>query len=209
MGTLVLSGDGRWSLGENTFFLRVFTGDFVDGQSQRTGSGHLMYAEWTSRLSLAAMRNRREGPGLVRDVFVATQINRGGTGFSANLIGAGVKLRGPFALLSTSSLYYRRAPGDSPGMKFRTSWAMPIALGRVPPVFEGSEDIVTGGPGGTDVNGMPAIMLDVGALASRTPGTLHAGIEWFHHWTPSSWTDVPQLTMRRSYSSGRSLNVRH
>lgn len=200
MATVVINADGVWRYGENTSFVRLFSGKFIDGQAQRTGQNHQMYMEWTSRLSLAALAGRRNPDATLRDVFVAGQINRGSTGFHADLIGIGFKFTGPFIpLRTTSTLYYRHATGDGPGIKYRTSWALPLRLGFVSTSLEGSIDVVTGGAAGTDVNVMPDWFVDVGALAGGRPGMVHAGVEWFLHTVGDARTSVPQLTARWTF----------
>lgn len=198
--TLLLNGDGRWRYGEHTFYARIFMGDFVDGAGASLAMHARTYAELTSRLSFLAMgsTDRRE-QGRLRDLFLAVQVNRGGTGFRANLIGAGLKLRWPGELRTTTSVYYRQAPGDDPGIKARTSWYLPLTTGRVALSFEGSEDLVTGTATGIDQNGMPSLLADVGKLLGGTPGVFSAGLELFHHQTKGTRLSAPQLTVRWSF----------
>lgn len=193
--TLLLDADAPWDHGQNLFFLRTFTGPFVDENGVTTGQRVLMYAEATTRVSFLSPARRLESSHLLRDVFLAGGINRGSTGFRANLFGAGVKLS-PGPLFLISSLYYRNAPGGRAGIKERTSWALPIATGPLAWSFDGSIDLVTRTSTGTDVSAMPALTLDVGRLAGMPHGTLALGTEWFFHRTRGARLAAPQGTVR-------------
>jgi hypothetical protein len=198
--TILLNGDARWRYGEHTFYTRIFSGDFIDGSGATLGLHVRTYSEWTSRLSFLAMgKEDRRGKGTLRDLFVALQVNRGGTGLRANLVGLGMKLKGPGALATTTSVYYRSAPGDDPGMKIRTSWSLPITSGRLGMSFEGSEDLVTHTATGDDQNGFPALLIDVGRLFNRQASGFSAGIEWFHHQTRGTRLSAPQATVRWAF----------
>jgi hypothetical protein len=194
--TVLLDATDPWRHGENTFYIRIFSGKFVDAGGAPTGQQTLTYAEWTTRLSLLPA-GRREQPGhRLRDLVVAGQINRGGTGFRANLAGIGMKLRLPGGMLATTSVYYRRAPGESPGAKWRTSWFGARGVGEARVSFEGSFDVVTGTATGTDVSAMPALLVDAGPVFAIPAGIIQIGAEWFVHRTRGAHLSAPQLAVR-------------
>jgi uncharacterized membrane protein YphA (DoxX/SURF4 family) len=194
--TLLLDADAPWQHGQNLFFLRLFSGDFVDARGVATGQRVIMYAEGTSRLSLLPRARRDSAHGVVRDLFVAGGINRGSSGARANLVGAGVKLQGPGRLFTISSLYYRRAAGDRAGIKERTSWALPIDAGPLALSFDGSVDVITRTSSGTDVSAMPALVADVGRLVGLPRETVALGSEWFLHRARGARLVAPQMVVR-------------
>lgn len=196
MSTILLNADARWSRGESGFFVRVFSGEFLDADGVATGDRTLMYAEWTTRVSVwrAAGDSVR---GIVRDLFVATQLNRA-VGLRADHMGAGVKLRAG-AVRSTNTLYYRRALGDGAGLKWRTSWFVPLESRRWSAWLEGSVDAVMPTANGTDIGVMPAALVDVGRHLRMPHGAFAVGGEWFIHRARGARLSAPQLVARWTF----------
>ncbi|MCC7052922.1 MAG: hypothetical protein IT355_06605 [Gemmatimonadaceae bacterium] len=199
MSTILLDATVPGPIGENTFFVRFFSGAFVDAQGVETGQHTRIYGEWTTRLSLLSRARRRSTTARVRDVFIAGQLNRGGTGFRADLIGVGAKLRGPAGLLTTSSVYFRRTDGDVNALKARTSWYLPLHVSAMAFSFEGSADFVSASSTGPDVSAMPVVLVDVSPLFRAPRGSLGVGTEWFLHRTRGARLSAPQLIARWSF----------
>ena len=199
MSTILLDATVPGHFGENTFFIRLFSGEFVGSSGAPTGARTVMYAEWTSRFSLLPRARRESGAGLLRDVFLAGQLNRGSTGFRANLAGLGVRVAGPGGSGAKSTVYYRRADGDAHGIKWRTSWWLPFRVGPLPVTFDGSADLVTRTSAGTDFNAMPDLVADVGPLAGLPAGTLGIGGEWFVHHARGARLSAPELVLRWNF----------
>lgn len=199
MSTIVLDATARSAIGENTFFVRFFSGRFVDAGGELIGQRTQMYGEWTSRLSLVRRARRGSSTVVLRDLFIAGQLNRGGGGFRANLIGAGMKLRWPGQLATTSTVYYRHAEGESHGIKARTSWFLPFHAGQLSMSLEGSADVVTNTRTGTDFSTMPALLVDGGKLLGMPRGRIAIGGEWFVHHTQGARLSAPQLIARWTF----------
>lgn len=197
MSTILLNADASWGHGDVNFFVRSFTGAFVDVAGARTGQGTITYAEWTTRLGLLPRATRDSLRGPVRDVFVALQLNRG-TGTHTDLVGAGAKLR-LGALRTTNTLYYRKPRGGVAGAKWRTSWYLPASLARLGVWTDGSLDVVTRTPSGTDWCFMPAALVDVGRPLGLAPGALGIGSEWFLHRARGASLNAPQVVVRWSF----------
>ena len=199
MSTIFLDATVPGAIGENTFFVRFFSGPFVDAHGRQTGQHTRIYGEWTTRVSLLSRARRRSATATVRDVFLAGQVNRGGTGFRADLVGVGVKLRGPAGLLTTSTVYYRRTAGDVDALKARTSWYWPLRAHGVALSLEGSADYISASSTGSDVSAMPVLMVDVSRLVGTPRGTFGVGTEWFLHRTRGASLSAPQLVARWNF----------
>jgi hypothetical protein len=193
MSTVLLDATIPGPIGENTFFVRFFSGPFIDARGAQTGQHTKLYGEWTPRV------RRQSASAHLRDVFIAGQLNRGSSGFRADLAGIGVKLRGPAGVLTTSTVYFRRTDGDVHALKARTSWFLPFHVRRVALSFEGSADFVSASSTGRDFSAMPVVLVDVGALVGMPRGAVAIGAEWFFHRTRGAQLSAPQLVARWSF----------
>lgn len=188
MGTLTLEGFSEWPYGDVYFFVDFTHGDFV-GQG---GIRDRIYAELIPRLSLSKVLGRRIGAGLVRDVLVASEFNRGGQGFVANMVGIGFDFAVPGVRVLGLNLYYRDDNFDESSYQATLVLHAPFDAGPVGLAVDGFADLY--GTDATPWNLMtqPQVLVDVGRPIGLGAGWLWAGTELYLHRTDSGWHTVPQ-----------------
>ena len=117
---------------------------------------------------------------MIKDILIATTLERGSGGVEANLIGPGLTWDlPPFVHLETN-LYYRDNPDISGSTwQLTVAWALPFKLGSLDFLFDGYADI-RGSEGGLeeDFNFNPQLKLDLGKFAGY-PGILYGGVEYY------------------------------
>jgi nucleoside-specific outer membrane channel protein Tsx len=191
MTTLTLEHVSTWAYGDSFLFFDLTQGDFGDGPAGE----HRIYAEWAPRLSLSRASGRRIGGGIVSDVLLAAQVNRG-AGFNALLVGAGVDLAVPGARVLQVNAYWRDDNFNKPTFQVTPVWLVPVQTGPLSWVLAGFVDVAGRDAGGLDVLSQPQLLLDLGRLGGLPAGRLQAGVEWYLHDVDGTTTSVPQLAAR-------------
>ncbi len=102
---------------------------FYDRTQDRELHEYAYYLEISPRISLVNLGLRNESP-LIKDILIATTLERGSDDFKANLIGPGITWNlAPFTHLETN-LYYRDNPDLHGGTwQVTAAWVLPIKLG--------------------------------------------------------------------------------
>jgi nucleoside-specific outer membrane channel protein Tsx len=188
MGTLTLEGFSAWPYGDVYFFVDFLHGDFVGAGGIRDR----IYAELIPRLSLSRLAGRRVGAGVLRDVLVAAEFNRGGQGFVANMAGIGFDLAVPGVQVLGLNLYYRDDNFDAPSYQATLVWHAPFDAGPVGLALDGFADLY-----GTDATAwnlmtQPQLLVDVGRPLGLGATWLWVGTEWYLHRTDAGLASVPQ-----------------
>lgn len=197
--TITFESFTTWKYGDSFFFADFTNGAFVDFGGAPLAQRHRIYSEWSPRVSLGKLAGHAVAGGPVADVLLAGQINRGGDGFAANLIGAGVDLRVPaFAHLEVDG-YYRDDHFNGGTYQVTTVWVSPFRLGPTRWAFQGFVDVAGTDGAGTDVTTQPQLLIDLGALVGGRPGTLHAGTEWWYHSNDLVTTSAPEVMVRWTF----------
>ncbi|WP_300529845.1 hypothetical protein [Maricaulis sp.] len=182
----------RWSYGDMFLFADFTFGD--DGQTA-------VYGEFTPRLSLARLSGRDPGEGLIRDVLLAGNYERGEQGLQRYLAGFAVDLNVEgFRFLRTHA-YYRDDP-ERPGSTWQATivWNRPFEIGGQSFLSEGFADIAGAeGPGVANQLYVPRFLWDAGAVYDR-PGRIFLGVEW-QYWNNKFGVDgvtenVAQLQLK-------------
>jgi len=153
---------------------------FYDRIREDESGRYAYYGEFSPRLSLAAL-GMDTSAGPIRDVLLATTVERGSGGFKAHLVGPGLTWKVPvFAHLETN-LYYRDTRGlDGETWQFTAAWVLPFATGPLRWQFDGYLDVRGAeGDAASDWNLNPQLKVDVGA-AFGLPGHVFAGVEYYH-----------------------------
>ena len=160
----------RWSGGD----VFVFT-DFAF-----SGDGSLgVYGEITPRFSLERLFDLDFGDGLVRDIHVTLNYERGEQGLERYLGGLSADLDLPgFVFFKVMALH--RDDPTRPGSteQLTLAWNRPVTIGSTHLLFKGFYDI-SGGEGAGVANTLivPRALVNLGSLTGD-PGNIWAGIEW-------------------------------
>jgi len=189
--TVTLEHFDAWAYGDNFFFVDFISGDFADFQGRPTGKRSRIYGEWHPRLSLSRLSGRDLSYGIVRDIFVAGQINRDGEGFRANMLGLGANLGIPGFRFVELDVYARKDNFNRPTWQATLAWN--LAFGALPMTLGGYVDINGTDNHGIEINGQPQLLLDVGALAGAAGERLMLGLEWYFHRHRNIHSSVPQM----------------
>ncbi len=178
MQTTTLAHFGTWAYGDNFFFVDLLSGSFVDFSGNATGSESRIYAEWAPRLSLSQLLQTRLSNHWLQDLFIAGQINRGGEGFEADLIGLGADLKVPgFSVFSLNG-YYRDDTFNRP--TWQSTWVWHAPLGQLFS-FGGYLDLNGTDNNGLELNTQPQLLLSLDALTDHAVQNVELGFEWYFH----------------------------
>lgn len=183
--------------GDSFLFIDINHGKLVDFAGDRRDRSSQAYAEWQPRLSLGNATGSTWGDGVVRDVFVAGQVNAGDDGFRAGLIGLGVDFKVPGFMALGANLYRRDDSFNAPTAQLTVFWS--AILGDADSVWstEGFLDAAGTDRDGTDVIFQPQLLADLGAVLRGSRGRWYAGIEWYYHHNDALTTSAPQLMIKR------------
>ncbi|MBL3601722.1 MAG: hypothetical protein JMN25_17970 [gamma proteobacterium endosymbiont of Lamellibrachia anaximandri] len=161
-----------WNWGDLFFFY-----DRIDGLETDSLS---YYTEFSPRFSLAPLGFEARPP-MVRDILLASTLEKGSGGFKAYLAGPGVTWDLPKGMHLESNLYLRDNPDLSGATwQFTTAWSLPFSLWAVDFLFDGYADL-RGSEGGNkgDLNFNPQLKVDLGKLVGY-PQIIYAGVEYYH-----------------------------
>jgi len=160
-----------WSWGDVFFF-------YDDLHNDNTGHSSYYY-EVAPRLSLSKLTGRPFSYGPIKDVLLASVIERGSDGFDGLLFGAGLDWNVPGVAFFSSNFYYRDTD-DVAGNTWQTTfvWNVPFNVNGVDFVLDGYTDIRGAeGLNKGDLNFNPQLKVDVGKLWGY-PKVLYGGIEY-------------------------------
>jgi len=165
-----------WSWGDVFFF-------YDDLKQEHTGhSGY--YYEVAPRLSLSKVTGQSFSYGAVKDVFIASVLERGSDGFDGLLLGTSLDWDIPGVAFFSSSFYYRDT-ANLAGDTWQTTlvWNVPFSIKDVDFVLDGYTDIRGAeGLNKGDLSFNPQLKMDVGKFWGY-PKVLYGGIEY------SYWND--------------------
>jgi len=178
MTTLTLEHFGIWSYGDHYFFIDLKSGDFLDFAGNPTANRSRIYSEWAPRISLSALNGNNLGIGILKDVFIAAQINRDGEGFRADMGGIGIDLTIPgFNLLSING-YLRKDNLNKMTWQSTTVWMVPLGPWLS---FEGFIDLYGTDSNGMEIHSQPQLLFNPGKAADLGFDNLLIGLEWYYH----------------------------
>jgi nucleoside-specific outer membrane channel protein Tsx len=183
--------------GDSFLFVDVDSGHLVDFAGARRDRSAQVYSEWQPRLSLGSLGGGDWSNDLVRDVFIATQVNAGDDGFYAGMAGLGVdfKIAG-FSAIGVN-VYLRKDKFNAPTAQVTTFWTAALGGADSHWISEGFVDICGTDHDGVDIMAQPRVLHDVGARFGGRPGLWYAGIEWYYHHNDAMTTSVPQIMIKR------------
>ncbi len=193
--TVTLEHYGTWGYGDNFFFFDLLHGSFVDAAGAPLGRTVAIYGEWTSRLSAGKLLGRKSFLGILKDVYLAGELDRGGDGFWNDMIGVGVDVKLPGKLVLGVNAFYRDDKFNAPTFQVTPYWNLPFAVGPVGLVFTGFVDFAGTDTLGLDVNSQPQLLIDLGRPWGQA-GTLYTGIEWYVHRNARHTTSAPQIMLK-------------
>jgi len=178
MTTLTLEHFSTWSHGDHYFFIDYLSGDFLDFAGSPSGSQSRVYYEWVPRLSLSALSEHNLSAGIVKDIFLAGQLNRDDEGFHAEMIGLGTDLSIPGFRLFSINAYLRKDNLNTQTWQSTTVWNIPLGEWLS---FEGFIDLYGSDHNGIETHTQPQLLLNPARLMGHNFETLLIGIEWYYH----------------------------
>ncbi len=190
--TLTIEHFSTWDYGDNFFFADLMTGSFKD-MGGEVGSHSRIYAEWSSRLSLKALGLFGRGNGLIQDVFLASQVNQGGTGLRAYLAGLSADIGLPGFDAASASIYYRDDTYNAPQAQVTLVWSASFARSLT---FEGFVDLAGTDVHGIDLSTQPSLLISLGDLLHRDAAAVQVGIEWYLHRARGLRISAPQAQLK-------------
>jgi len=193
MTTLTLEHFGTWTYGDNYFFVDFTSGTFVNFVGASTGSTSHIYGEWAPRLSLSKIFDQDLGVGIFKDFYLAGQLNRGGDGFHAEMIGLGVDLDIPFFSMAGLHGYVRKDNFNQTTWQVTGVWSMPLGTYFS---FEGFVDAYGSDNNGVELLTQPQLLADVGAWVFDSPHKVQLGVEWYLHRNRKIYSSVPQVMVK-------------
>ena len=133
--TVTFEHADRWKYGDNFMFINS---TYYNGEQDRNKGVHAYYGEFSPRLSLGKILDRRFEVGPIKDVLLAMTYENGEDDTEAYLIGPGFDLAIPGFNYFTLNFYNRQTEGSRPGDDV---WQISPALSptpfhwAIPPVF--------------------------------------------------------------------------
>jgi len=192
--TITLEHFGTWAYGDNYFFTDFLLGDFLDASGKSTGKTTRIYGEWHPRLSLSKLSKHDLSFSIVKDILIAGQLNRDGEGFKADLLGMGTNLDIPGFNFVELDAYARKDNFNSLTYQVTVAWDLPF--GSWPVSLTGYVDINGTDMHGTEINGQPQLLLDVGSMIGMPEHHLQMGMEWYFHHHNQLSSGVPQAMVK-------------
>ncbi|HET9449340.1 MAG TPA: hypothetical protein VFO83_00575 [Aggregicoccus sp.] len=200
MLTITLENFTALPIGDSFFFLDLIHGDFGEGPAD----DYRMYGEWNPRVSLSKVSGARVGAGILQDVLLAYEHNRGSSGFVSNNFGVGLDFRLPHVAVLSLNTYLRNDNFSPPTVQLTLVWYAPFHTGPLRWSLGGFADLfpIRGAPegeGGLDLMFQPQLLVDVGALAGLSPERVKLGAEWYLHRSGQGLRSAPQAMLRLAY----------
>jgi nucleoside-specific outer membrane channel protein Tsx len=174
--TVTFEHASGWSKGDLFLFV---DGINFNGDKDITGSQTTYYGEFAPRLSLGKVMDTDLSVGIVKDFYIATCLEFGGSIDDHYLIGLGMDLAVPGFDFLQLNAYRRFDAGSSATEAYQITavWKITIPVAKTEFVVDGFIDWVIGE--GTDhLHICPQLKLDVGVLVGMEQRSLYAGIEY-------------------------------
>lgn len=193
METITIEHVGGWDYGKNFFFVDLTSGDFESGKEYK------VYAEWAPKLSFTKMSGSEVSWGIIKDVYMAGEINQGDD-FRAINLGMAVALELPSFSFFEVNVFTRKDNFNDRTMQLTLAWNSTFELLSVPLIFEGFLDYY-GTDFGTEIVSQPRLLLD-GKVFSEKTKNLHVGTELYYYrssaapWRGSINEAVPQIMLK-------------
>jgi len=193
METITIEHAGGWNYGKNFFFIDMTSADFASGKK------YLLYAEWAPKVSLSKVSDSELSWGMIKDVYIAGEINQGDD-FRAINLGLAVGLDIPTFTFFDVNLFTRKDNYNDRTMQLTLAWNSEFTLFSLPLVFEGFFDYY-GTDYGTEVVTQPRFLLE-GTAFSEGLENLHVGTELYYYrssatpWRESVNEVVPQIMIK-------------
>lgn len=173
--------------GDSFGFVDLNLGPLRDFGGARRSRSWQWYAEWQPRLSLGHLGTfERSATSVLKDVYLAAQVNLADNGFRALLLGVGCDLRLPGWDALGFNLYLRDDTFNDPTAQLTTFWLAPLGEQWL---TEGFLDLAGSDQDGTDIVFQPRLLRRFGAH-------WQAGLEWYYHHNRSVGTSAPQLMLK-------------
>lgn len=173
--------------GDSFAFVDLNLGPLRDFGGARRRHDWQWYAEWQPRLSLGHLGAfERSESALLRDAYLAAQVNLADSGFRALLLGVGIDLRVPGWDALGVNLYVRDDTFNDATAQLTTFWLAPLGTDWL---TEGFLDLAGSDSDGTDTVFQPRLLRRFGAH-------WQAGFEWYYHHNRSVTTSAPQLMLK-------------
>lgn len=193
METITIEHAGNWKYGNNFFFIDMTSGDFNNDKE------YLIYGEWIPKLSLSKVSGSDLSWGIVKDLYLAGEINQGDN-FRVYNLGAGVALDISGFDFFDLCLYHRKDNYNEATFQLAAAWKSSFKLVSLPLIFEGFFDYY-GTDFGTEIVSQPRLLLD-GSVFGEATKTLQAGVELYYYRSSAApWRNeineaVPQLMVK-------------
>jgi nucleoside-specific outer membrane channel protein Tsx len=169
--TVTLEHASGWEFGD------LFA--FVDIVKPRRGEAEA-YGEIHPRLSLSYLSGKRLSYGVVKDVFLAAELEKGHGGHQAWLYGLGTSLALPGFSFFWLNAYVRDERGlEGVAYQISPAWSVELPFSPLRLSLEGFADL-DGGQGSrrSSLLFVPQAMIDVGEAAFGKRDVLKIGTEW-------------------------------
>ncbi|MCH2547751.1 MAG: DUF5020 domain-containing protein [Alphaproteobacteria bacterium] len=168
---ITLEHYNKWAYGD--FYMFIDTTRFDNGGSN-------IYGEAAARLSYEKTTGNLFNFGIVKDIYLATMLEKGKHGYETYLYGASADYDVPGFSLFRVDTYIRDNP-DISGRGWQVTWAYrhPFSWQSYDFMVEGFADFA-GREGGRHSNQLivPRFLMDVGKASGHKAGKLYAGVEW-------------------------------
>jgi len=193
METITIEHAGGWDYGKNFFFMDLTSADFGSGKE------YLVYAEWAPKISLSQVGESELSWGIIKDVFIAGEINQGDD-FRAVNLGLALALEIPTFTFFDANLFTRKDNYNDRTMQLTLAWKSKFRLFSAPLVFEGFFDYY-GTDFGTEVVTQPRLLLEGTAFSDKLKN-LQVGTELYYYrssaaaWRGSINEAVPQIMIK-------------
>jgi len=187
--TITFEHADRWKYGDNFMFI---DSTYYNGEKDRNKGVHAYYGEFSPRLSLGKILDRRFEFGPIKDVLLAMTYENGEDDTEAYLIGPGFDLAVPGFNFFTLNFYYRQTEGSRPGddvWQITPAWSFTLPLGNSNLLIDGYMDWVVDndqnahGTYHANLHFNPQIKYDLGKALGWREKQVYVGAEY------SYWKD--------------------
>ena len=167
----------QWTYGD--FFMFIDRSKFDDGK-------HNTYSEISPRFSFNKILGKDDSYGVIKDIYIATTVEKGRGKVKAYLIGPGVSMDISGFNFFNANIYNRHNPNlDDDTWQITLAWQYPFSLGSTKWLTEGFADFAgDAGPGYVSNQFVvPRLLIDVSKMMSMKEQSLWLGFEY------SAWTN--------------------
>jgi len=175
MTTLTLEHFGTWDNGDNYFFIDFTSGQFASFTGATKGVQSQIYGEWAPRLSLSALSGHDLSSGIIKELYLAGQINQSGDGFSALMAGLSADIAIPNLSIANLSIYARKDNFNRTTWQTTAAWSLPLFSSLQ---LDGFMDAYGTDNRGVEIITQPQLLFDAGRLFGSAEH-LYLGAEWY------------------------------